>query len=129
MAKWSQEELRQIANADDFHIAPLREDGVTYGTPTWIWSVVVDGGLYVRAYTGRASRWHQAALRQGAGRITAAGLIREVSFAPIEGQLNDHIDAAYRTKYASSPYLGAMTSAQTRAATVAITPRVETNEE
>jgi hypothetical protein len=26
---------------------------VTYGTPTWIWSVAVDGALYVRAYNGR----------------------------------------------------------------------------
>jgi hypothetical protein len=33
------------------------------GTPTWIWSVVVDGALYVRA-----SRWHRAAVRQKAGR-------------------------------------------------------------
>lgn len=38
--------------SDDLHISPFREDGKTYGTPTWIWSVVVDGGLYVRAYNG-----------------------------------------------------------------------------
>jgi hypothetical protein len=25
---------------------------VTPGTPTWIWSVVVDGQLYVRGYNG-----------------------------------------------------------------------------
>jgi hypothetical protein len=36
---WLQDELRKIADADDLHIAPFREDGVTYGTPTWIWSV------------------------------------------------------------------------------------------
>ena len=29
-------------------LAPFREDGVTYGTPTWIWSVAVDNALYVR---------------------------------------------------------------------------------
>jgi hypothetical protein len=46
---WSQEDLLKIADSDDLHIAPLREDGVTYGTPTWIWSVVVDGALYARA--------------------------------------------------------------------------------
>jgi hypothetical protein len=28
----------------ELHILPLREHGVTYGTPTWIWSIVVDGG-------------------------------------------------------------------------------------
>ena len=32
MATWSTEELRQIAEADDLHISPFREDGVTYST-------------------------------------------------------------------------------------------------
>jgi hypothetical protein len=32
---WSSDELRRITEADDLHIAPFREDGVTYGTPTW----------------------------------------------------------------------------------------------
>ena len=50
MSTWSKDELRKIAEADDLHISPFREDGKTYGTPTWIWSVVVDGALYVRAY-------------------------------------------------------------------------------
>jgi uncharacterized protein DUF2255 len=49
MATWLKDELRKIAEADDLHIAPFREDGVTSGTPTWIWSVAVDGALYVRA--------------------------------------------------------------------------------
>jgi hypothetical protein len=31
---WSKEELRQIADADDLHISPFREDGLTYRTPT-----------------------------------------------------------------------------------------------
>ena len=46
---WSSEELSRSVEADDLHIAPFREDGVTYGTPTWIWCVSVDGDLYVRA--------------------------------------------------------------------------------
>jgi hypothetical protein len=49
MSTWSKDELRKIAEADDLHISPFREDGRTYGTPTWIWSVVVDDALYVRA--------------------------------------------------------------------------------
>lgn len=63
MATWLKDELRRIAETDNLHIAPLREDGVTYATPTWLWSVVVDGELYVRAYNGRQSRWYQAAGR------------------------------------------------------------------
>ena len=71
MTAWTKDELRRIAKSDDLHIAPFREDGVTYGTPTWIWSVVVDDAMYVRPYNGAASRWYQAALRQKAGRIIA----------------------------------------------------------
>jgi hypothetical protein len=56
MSAWSKDELRQIGEADDLHISPFREDGVTYGTPTWIWSVAVDDGLYVRPYNGQNSR-------------------------------------------------------------------------
>ena len=52
MSTWSKDELRKIADSDDLHISPFREDGTTYGTPTWIWSVVVDHALYVRAYNG-----------------------------------------------------------------------------
>jgi hypothetical protein len=126
MTTWPQDELRQIAAADDLHVSPFREDGVTYGTPTWIWSVAVDGALYVRAYNGRSSRWYQAAIWQKAGRITAAGMTREVRFDPVDGPINDLIDEAYRAKYRDSPYLGSMIGTRGRSATVAITLR-ETN--
>lgn len=48
MATWSQDELRKIADTGDLHISPFREDGATYGTPTWIWSVAVQNALFVR---------------------------------------------------------------------------------
>ena len=123
MTAWDQDELRAIARADDLHVAPFREDGKTYGTPTWIWSVAIDGELYVRAYNGRSSRWHQAALRQKAGRITAAGMMKDVVFEAVEGPINDRIDAAYRLKYSESPYLAPMLGERARSATVNIAPR------
>ena len=123
MSTWSKDELRKIAETDDLHISPFREDGKTYGTPTWIWSVVVDNALYVRAYNGKSSRWYQAALQQKAGRITAAGLTKEVAFEPVEGSINDVIDDAYRAKYSSSPYLRPMIGARARKASVKISPR------
>jgi hypothetical protein len=120
---WSKDELRKVAEADDLHISPFREDGVTYGTPTWIWSVAVDGALYVRGDNGVKSRWYQAALRQKAGRITAAGMTKEVTFEPVNGPINDGIDDAYRAKYRGSPYLRPMVSARARSATVKVVPR------
>jgi hypothetical protein len=88
---------------------------VTYGTPTWIWSVVVDHGLYVRGYNDQQSRWYQAATRQKAGRIRAAGMTKEVMFEPVDGPMNDRIDDAYRAKYANSPYLNAAIDRDDRA--------------
>ena len=125
MNTWPKDELSRIAEADDLHTSPLREDGVTYGTPTWIWSVVVDDGLFVRAYNGQNSRWYRAALRQKAGRITAAGITKEVTFEPVTGPINDRIDDAYRAKYSDSPYLSPMIGAGPRAATVKVTPCAE----
>ncbi len=123
MITWSKDELDKIAASDDLHVAPFREDGKTYGTPTWIWSVVVNDTLYARAYSGKRSRWYQAALRQKAGRIIASGMTREVSFEPVDGAINDRIDEAYRAKYRDNPYVEPMIGARARSATVRITPR------
>jgi hypothetical protein len=120
---WSADELCKIAEADDLYISPFRNDGVTYGTPTWIWSVAVDGALYVRGYNGQNSRWYQAAVRQKAGRIIAAGMTKEVTFDPVEDSINDRIDNAYRAKYRGSQYLNPMIGARARSATVKVMPR------
>jgi len=122
MSTWSKDELRKIAEADDLHISPFREDGKTYGTPTWIWSVVVDDALYIRPYNGQNSRWYQAAVRQKAGRITVTGIRKEVTLEPVNGPINDRIDDAYRAKYKDSQYLSPMISARPRAATVKVLP-------
>ena len=125
MATWSKEELRKIVEADDLHISPLRDNRKTHGTPTWIWNVAVDGGLYVRAYNGKSSRWYKAAMQHKAGWIIAAGATRDVSFERIEGPINDRIDDAYRAKYKGSEYLKPMIGASARAATVKISPTDE----
>jgi len=123
MNAWLKNELRKIAETDDLHISPFREDGVTYGTPTWIWSVVVDDALYVRGYNGQKSRWYQAAVRQKAGQIIAAGITKEVTFETVDGPVNQRIDDAYRAKYHDSPYLDPMIGARARSATVKVLPR------
>jgi hypothetical protein len=56
-----------------------------------------------------------AAMRQKAGRITAAGITKEVTFQPV--------DDAYRAKYKSSTYLSPIIVARARSATVRVTPR------
>ena len=122
MSTWSKNELQRIAENDDLHISPFREDGKTYGTPTWIWSVAVDGDLYVRAYNGQGSRWYQAAMRQKTGQIAAAGITKQVSSEPVTGEINERIDDAYRAKYKGSPYLKPMIGERARSATVKVIP-------
>jgi hypothetical protein len=78
----------------------------------------------VRAYNGRQSRWYQSALTQKAGRITAAGMIKDVVFALVDGVLLDRIDQAYRLKYRDSRYLGPMIGTQARTATMEIRPHL-----
>lgn len=123
MSTWQPEQLEAIRSRDGFHISPYRNDGITPGTPTWIWSVVVDGNVYVRAYNGVDSRWHRSAMTQRAGRIQAGGIDAEVAFTPVEGEINDRIDQAYSERYAGSPYLPPMISSRTRAATLRVDPR------
>lgn len=120
---WPTATLAAIDAADDLKISPLRTDGASHGTPTWIWSVVVDGNLYVRGYNGTSSRWYQAAIARPQGRIHAAGQVHEVTFEPAPAALAEAIDDAYRAKYATSPYLAHMINPGVRAAGVRILPR------
>jgi hypothetical protein len=61
-------------------------------------------------------------VREKAGRITADGMTREVSFEPVDGPINDRVDDAYRAKYHDSPYLGSMIGTAARAATLKVMP-------
>lgn len=119
---WKGDVLALISQADDFHVAPYRDNHVTLGTPTWTWTVAVNGELYVRAYNGVRSSWYKSAVRERAGQISAAGMKKMVAFEPVQGAINDQIDAAYRNKYGGSRYLDAMLSQRASAATLRIRP-------
>ena len=121
MSHWSNSELEAINDADDLKIAPFHEDQKTTGTPTWIWEVVVDNHLYVRAYSGVASRWYQSAIKQKRGKIIAAGKTINVTFDMVDDpHLLEEIDQAYQKKYGGSPYVSAMVGSRAKAATVRI---------
>ena len=122
MAEWSSEQLRLIAETPDLYVSPFREDGVTYGTPTQTWALVVDGKVYVRAATGSASSWYQAAIKQKAGRIKVAGDDYEVRFASAGTIDAAAIDAAYEAKYPGSSAVQVMQGDGPKAATIRISP-------
>ncbi|MEW9676093.1 DUF2255 family protein [Lentibacillus sp. L22] len=126
-ANWSQEQLAAFSQADDMYISPFYSDGKTPGTPTWIWSVVADNNLYVRAYNGQHSRWYQSAVQQKAGKIKLAGEEYNVTFQPVDTdpELTAKIDEAYKEKYSNSMYLSPMLGKGPVSATVKILPRNE----
>jgi len=49
-------------------------------------------------------------------------MTKEVTFAPVEGPINERIDEAYRAKYRGSTYLKPMIGARARSATIKIMP-------
>ncbi|KAA8434740.1 DUF2255 family protein [Weissella paramesenteroides] len=120
---WNKERLTYFNDHDDFHIAPFRASGVA-GTPTWIWSVVVDGRLFVRAYNGVHSSWYQSAMAQHDGNIVSNGERLNVIFkSEKDPTILDKIDEAYHVKYDPSPYVAPMLSEKTRNATVEVLPK------
>ena len=123
MNSWNEDDLWAIAESHDLCISPFREDGTTYGTPTLVWPLVVDGEVYVRAANGQQSSWYAAALNQKAGRIRVGGKDYEVTFEPGGNETAAAIDAAYEAKYNGSSAVPIMQGAGPKSATVRISPR------
>lgn len=119
---WTTEELTAIADSDDFHVAVYYGDG-RLGTLTWIWSVVMDGEVYIRSYSGTDGKWYGSMVEQRAGRVTAGGGDYEVAFDTVDHPtvLND-VDVAYHDKYGSSLYIEPMVSDRAREATALVRP-------
>jgi len=124
MTNWTTNVLDEIVTADDLKVAPFREDGETFGTPTWVWCVAVDGYLYVRPWNGERSRWYGAAMARKGGRIVTAGAMHDVTFERADAGLSDAVDDAYRAKYPGAEYLADMVAEGPRSATVRIDPAV-----
>ena len=77
----------------------------------------MDGALYARAYNGEQSRGHPAAITQKAGRITSAGLTKDVVFETGPDRRGLSLEVP------PSLYLEAMIGERARSATVEILPR------
>ncbi len=128
MTTWTDEQLKAIADNEDFFVSPFREDGTTYGTPTQTWALVVDDNVYVRAASGPDSRWYQAAIQQKAGRVRVAGTNYEVTFEAAGDADEAAIDAAYGAKYGDSSAVPIMQGTGPKAAAVRISPRPNNSE-
>ncbi len=125
MFTWTKEELTRIGAADELQLASMRSDG-TLRNPVTMWVVRVGDNLYVRAYKGRSGPWFRGTLTRHAGRISAGGVQKDVSFEEVSApDINDQIDDEYRRKYGhyEAQYVDPMVATDARAATIQLVPR------
>jgi len=123
MTTWTPDELDQIEAAEELHISPLRRDG-TLQKPEMIWAVRVGDDLYVRSVNGRSAAWFRGVQVSHEGRIRAGGIETDVVFQDAAPNLNDAIDAEYRTRYRRyAAFVDSIVSPEARSATIKLVPR------
>jgi len=125
MTTWTSEELTKIGTSEELRIASLRSDG-TLRNPVTIWVVGLGDDLYVRSVNGRTSAWFRGTQVRHEGHIQAGGVHKDVAFVEETARdINDRIDAAYRTKYRryAASIVNSIVSPEARSATIKLVPR------
>jgi hypothetical protein len=124
MTFWTSEELNKIGAAEELQIASLRRDG-TLRKPVVIWVVRHGDDLYVRSVYGRASAWFRGTQVRHEGHIQAGGVDKDVTFMDADPDINDQIDAVYRTKYRryAASIIRTIVSPEARSASIKLVPR------
>lgn len=122
MPDWSALDLDALGNAEEVQLSTKRHDG-SLRDPVPVWVVRVGNELFVRSYRGRAGSWYRHARRHPAGRISAAGIDRDIEFTEPGGADPKAIDEAYRGKYGRNSYTDAMVGEDVAATTLRLTPR------
>ncbi len=125
MTVWTSEELSKIGAAEELQIASLRRDGALR-KPVTIWVVRLGDDLYARSVNGRTGTWFRGTQVRHEGRIQAGGVEKDVTFVEQAGsEVNDQIDAAYRTKYRryAASIISTILSPKARSATIKLVPR------
>ena len=124
MTKWTGDELTRIGEAEELQLASARPDGTLRPYVT-MWVVRAGDDLYVRSAYGPDNPWFRRARASGVGRIRAAGLERDVTFAEAAPGVHAAIDAAYHTKYDryGPRIVGTVVGPEVEAVTIKLVPR------
>ena len=122
ISTWPSDELDRIARAEELEIAWVRRDG-TLRKPVTIWVVRDGDDLYVRSVNGRTSSWFGGVRVRHEGRVRAGGVDKDVLLVETD-DMNDEIDAAYRSKYRryAESIGGSILTPDARAATLKLVP-------
>jgi hypothetical protein len=124
MTDWTSDELSRIGAAEEIQIASRRRDG-SFSRPVTIWVVAQGDDLYVRSVRGASGAWLRGTQATREGRIRVGGKQQDVSFEKAPNDLNDAIDAAYRSKYRryAGRILNSVLSPEARSTTIQLMPR------
>jgi hypothetical protein len=124
MTAWPSDELEKIAAADELQLASARPDG-SLRKPVTIWIVRLGDVVYVRAVNGRTSHWFRGVEDRHEGHIRAGGVDKDVRFVEAGDDVNDEIEAAYRTKYRhyNASVVDPLFTPGAKAATLELVPR------
>jgi hypothetical protein len=124
MTMWTSDELDKIGEAEELEIVSLRSDG-TLTKPVTIWIVRAGDDLYVRSVNGRTAAWFRGTQVRHEGRIEAGGVAKDVKFVDADPEVNDKLDAAYRTKYRryAANIINSIVIPKARSTTLQVVPR------
>ena len=124
MTQWAGDKLDMLGKAEEVQIASVGPDG-TLRKPVTIWAVRHSDDLYVRSVRGRRGHWFRGTQERHEGRIRAGGVQQDVTFVDAGHDINDEVDAAYRTKYRrySGSVLNSVLTPDARSTTMKLVPR------
>jgi hypothetical protein len=81
-------------------------------------------GLIRRLADGPSAAWFRGTRARHEGRVRAGGVEKDVTFEDVDHDIDDELDAAYRTKYGryAENAIRRITSPEARSATLELVP-------
>jgi|SRR5579859_471817 len=124
MTRWTNDQLDKLGKAEEVQVASVGPDGILR-RPTTVWAIRLGDDLYVRSVAGRKGNWFRGTQERHEGRIRAGRVEQEVTFVAAGDEIEDEIDAAYRTKYRryAGSILNSVLTPAARSSTLKLVPR------
>jgi hypothetical protein len=124
MMQWTSDQLDKLGRAEEVQIASARPDG-KLRKPVTVWVARHGDDLYARSVGGRNSHWFRGTQESHEGRIRAGALQQDITFVDADHDIDDEVDAAYRSKYRryAGSILNSVLTPQARSATLKLVPR------